>query len=132
LSRLLERLMEVCLATAGAQRGALLLEEDGRSMVRVVGSVSEPVVLTHTPLAASNDVPRAVIEHVRKTGDSLVLADALHHPGFATDPYVVARGVQSVVALPIRRQAHRVGILYLENDLATHVFIQDRLRVLQL
>ncbi len=40
LDRLLGKLMEICLATAGAERGALaLVEQDGRLMVRAVGSI---------------------------------------------------------------------------------------------
>src|SRR5262249_56589577 len=40
--------------------------------------------------------------------------------------------VRSVFCLPILRQAKVVGLLYLENDLATHAFTPNRINVLKL
>jgi predicted ATPase/signal transduction histidine kinase len=132
LDRLLEKLMHVCLATAGAERGALLIEEDGKLLVRVVGSATERVSLEHRPLETSEDVPRTAIEHVRTTGDILVLADAVRQGTFASDPYIAKHAVRSSLVLPIRRQATLVGLLYLENNLAPSLFTPDRVGVLQL
>src|SRR5262249_2474368 len=77
-------------------------------------------------------VPVTVVEQVRKTGEVVVLANAAQQGGFSSDPYIVTRAVKSALALPIRRKAKLVGVLYLENDLATRVFSPERVRVLQL
>ena len=132
LDRLLEKLMAVCLATAGAQHGALLLEEDGTWMVRVLGSVGEPTVLQRTPVAISEGVPRAVIRHAQRTGEALVLADAAHQGPFTSDPYIAREKVRSLLTLPVRYQGQMVAILFLRNDLATSVFTPDRVKVLEL
>ncbi len=132
LGRLLEKLMGVCLEVGGAQRGALLLEEEGALVVRAVGSVSEPVSMERTPLASSQQVPGTMVDHAYRTGNAVVLADAAHQGWFASDAYVVAHMVKSALAVPIRRQAKAVGVLYLENNLATRAFTPKRVRVLQL
>ncbi|MFP2930096.1 AAA family ATPase [Pyxidicoccus sp. 3LG] len=131
LDRLLEKLMTVCLEVAGAQCGALVLHEEDALFVRAVGSTSEPVSLGRTPVEASRHVPPSMVAHAYRTGDAVILADA-RQSAFSTDAYVVSRGLKSALAVPIRRQASFVGVLYLENNLATRAFAPDRVRVLQL
>jgi predicted ATPase/signal transduction histidine kinase len=130
--RLLEKMMGVCLATAGAERGAFLLEEEGRLFGRVVASVDQPARLRRTPAELFEHAPSTLIERVRSTGDVIVLADALRQGNFTSDRYLVAHGVRSALALPIVRQTKLVGVLYLENNLASSIFTPDRVRVLQL
>jgi signal transduction histidine kinase len=132
LDRLLGKLMEVCLAAAGAQRGAFILEEEQGPHVRAMGTVAEPAVLLRSPLASSPHVPRTLIEQVRRSGQVLVLADATQQGGPAEDPYLSAQRIRSVLALPISRQGKLVGVLYVENNLATRVFTPDRVQLLQL
>ena len=48
----------------------------------------------------------------------------------AGDPYFAEGGSMSVLALPIRRNEARLGVVYLENKLATRAFTRDRVHVL--
>ncbi|WP_257458561.1 GAF domain-containing sensor histidine kinase [Archangium lipolyticum] len=132
LERLLEKLMGVCLEAAGAQRGALVLEEKDSLCLRAVGTVSEPVSLLHSTLEESGQVPGTVIEHAYRSGETLVLADAARQGRFSSDPYVVQHAVKSALAIPIQRTGRTVGVLYLENNLATRAFTPERVRVLRL
>ncbi|WP_164018976.1 AAA family ATPase [Pyxidicoccus trucidator] len=131
LDRLLEKLMAVCLEAAGATRGALVLNESGALVVRALGDVSEPVSLEHLPLASADTVPGSVVQHAYATGETLVLGDAAHQGRFVMDPCVVRRSIKSALAVPIQRQARTVGVLYLENDLATRAFTPERVGVLR-
>ncbi|MFP2934472.1 GAF domain-containing protein, partial [Pyxidicoccus sp. 3LG] len=131
LDRLMEKLMAVCLEAAGATRGALVLDEAGTLVVRARGAISEPVNLEHSSLAASEEVPVSVVEHAYATGETLVLGDAAHQGRFVADPCVVRRSIKSALAVPIQRQARTVGVLYLENDLATRAFTPERVGVLR-
>jgi predicted ATPase/signal transduction histidine kinase len=132
--RLLEKLLEVCLASAGAERGALVLEEGDRLFLRAAGRVSEPVSLARTPLEeASSLVPVALLRRVYASNEPVVIGDASQPgPGGFDEPSFAARTVLSVVAVPLRRQGRRVGVLYLENNLCAQVFTPDRVQVLQL
>ena len=132
LDRLLEKLLAVCLEAGGAQRGALALHEDGELWVRALGAVSEPPVIERTRLSLAAQLPRSILEDVHRTGEPVVLADAARRGRFTADPDVIARSVRSALAVPVRKQARVVGVLYLENDLATRAFTKERARVLDL
>ena len=129
---LIARLMAVCLEVAGAERGALVLEQEGEPMLRAVAR------------AASRSVSKAPYRW-RRAGSyrSRGGGDAAHRrcPGagrtrrriarFAEDPYIAERQVRSVLAVPMLRQATVIGVLYLENNLATRAFGPSRVRILQ-
>lgn len=135
LDRLLEKLMSVCLAAAGADRGAVLLDEAGTLYLRATGSVAGPAALQRRPLDQCQAlVPCTFIEHVSRGDEAVVISDAVRpgHGGFPDDPYFAAGGARSVMALPMRRQGQGLGVLYLENALATRVFTPDRVQVLRL
>ena len=59
-----------------------------------------------------------------------MVGDASVHEDLASDPYIAAHTVRSLLALPILRQARLMGVLYLENNLATRVFTPERVRLL--
>ena len=86
LDRLLEKLMTTCLEVAGAEQGALVLEQPDGLAVRATGAVSQPVSLAPTALGASEVVPRSLVKHVFTTGEPVVLPDAVHHGGFTRTP----------------------------------------------
>jgi signal transduction histidine kinase len=130
--QLLDRLMTVCLEAGGAQRGALVLEEEDGPVLRAMAELGQPVELTARPFEASGLVPVSVIEEARRSATALVLSDAALHPRFAEDPYIAERYVRSVLAVPIVRQATAMGVLYLENNMATRAFTPERVRVLSL
>ncbi len=135
LERLLEKLIAVCLEVAGARSGALVLAQgggDGRLQVRARGAVAEPVALERTALGTSPGLPRTLVEHVFSHGEAVVLGDASRHGDFIADPYFASGGVKSALAMPLWRQGRPLGVLYLENNLATRMFTAERVRLLQL
>jgi signal transduction histidine kinase len=132
LDRLIETLMESCVAAAGAEKAVLLLEEEGGLFARAAATVGASTLLEKVPLAECAGVARSAIEHARKAQSEIVLADAATRGDFVRDPHIAGERVRSVLVLPIRRQAKLVGILYFENNLATRAFTPDRVRILQL
>ncbi|WP_437929370.1 AAA family ATPase [Sorangium sp. So ce291] len=132
LDRLLEKLLGVCLEAAGAQRGALVLEEEGQLFVQAVGRVAAPVSIERTPLDRSREVPAKVVERAHRAREILVLDDATSAPELAGDPYFADGGSTSILVLPIRRKEARLGVVYLENKLTTYAFTRDRVHVLEL
>ena len=73
-------------------------------------------------LDAASDVPRSVIQFVRKTGEDIVLNDADAEERFPADAYLHGRSPLSILCVPIVYQSRPAGILYLENDLTTAAF----------
>ena len=62
----------------------------------------------------------------------MILDDALAQNPFSEDEYICQKRARSVLCLPLVKQAELIGVLYLENNLASHVFTPARISVLEL
>src|SRR6202035_2837558 len=61
-----------------------------------------------------------------------ILDDASAQNRFSADEYICQKRGRSVLCLPLVKQAKLIGVLYLENNLASHVFTPSRTSVLEL
>jgi PAS domain S-box-containing protein len=62
----------------------------------------------------------------------VILDDALAQNPFSADEYVCEKHARSILCVPLVKQAKLIGVLYLENNLASHVFTPARISVLEL
>jgi PAS domain S-box-containing protein len=62
----------------------------------------------------------------------VILDDALAQNPFSSDEYICRKHARSLLCLPLVKQAKLIGVLYLENNLASHVFTPARITVLEL
>jgi PAS domain S-box-containing protein len=134
LDRLIERLMATVVKYASADRGLLLLpQQGGIRLVAEAETKSEAVAVT---LVSRGDVaaelPASVLDCVVRTHETVILDDALTADGHAEDAYVLRARPRSVLSLPLVKQGQLVGVLYLENGLSSHLFTPDRLAILRL
>lgn len=140
LRRLLQKLMQIVLENTGAQRGFLILQKDNELVVAAEGSVEKsPIVLLYSrpvgPGKSDGDVaplPFAVINFVKRTLESVVLADARKDQQFGNDPFIIQSKPKSILCVPILNQGRLIAILYLENNLTTDAFTSDRIEVVQI
>ena len=131
LPALLERMMRVILQTAGAQRGALLVEEGSR--LRTEASLD---LQPGSPAAASGEATHAgaserIARYTLRTGEDVVLADAARTGEFTRDPYVVARGSKSILCMAVRHRDRVTGAFFLENELSAGAFTDERRELLR-
>jgi PAS domain S-box-containing protein len=77
------------------------------------------------------ELPESVLHTVIRTRESVILDDALAQSPFSVDEYLCQKQVRSVLCLPLVKQAKLIGVLYLENNLASHVFTPARISVLE-
>jgi GAF domain-containing protein len=73
-----------------------------------------------------------VLHYVIRTRESVILDDALAQNPFPADEYFCQKHTRSVLCLPLVKQAKLIGVLYLENNLASHVFTPARISLLEL
>lgn len=134
LDKLLETLLNVLIANAGADKCVLLLQQNQNlQMVAIAKSEQQPQILTTPiPLETSNDVPIGVINWVKRSLETLVLNDARANSQFIGDRYVIQNQPKSMLCSPILKQGQLLGILYLENRLTVGAFTSDRLEILNL
>jgi serine phosphatase RsbU (regulator of sigma subunit) len=133
LASLLEKLLNLTMENAGAQRGILLLESEEQLLVEAETSVDnrETTVGQSTPLDRSTALSRSIVNYVARTGESVVLDDAAGQGKFANTPYVLNARPKSILCMPLKTKDKLVGVLYLENNLAAGVFTPGNLEVLK-
>jgi predicted ATPase/signal transduction histidine kinase/ActR/RegA family two-component response regulator len=130
--QLMEKLMQFAIENAGAQSGYFILDWGGALTIEATRSVvNDRTDIRKIPLAESEQVPTSIIEHVFLNKTDIVLPDA-QVSEFKADPVVTARGVRSALCIPALNQGKVVGALYLENNLATAVFTQERTQLIKL
>jgi signal transduction histidine kinase len=132
LQQLLSTLMRVVIENAGASRGALILLNDLESQVVVSCGDAQTCILEPTPLDESHCVPLSIINRVKHTKEVLVLHAAREQSSFTVDPYLMSQRPQSLLCSPLLNQGKLLGIVYLENNLATGAFPRERVELLNL
>lgn len=134
LDRLLDRIVEILLANAGAERVVLILDAGEQALIQAEGSADprQVEVLQARPLADSHDLPLSIVRMVRRLRRPVVLADAAAEGEFRHDPRVMAVGLRSVLCLPLTLQSQVLGVVYLENNLASDVFGSLRLETIEI
>ncbi len=140
LDQLLKTLMEIVVTNAGAQRGFLILQEEGELRLEAERTINEEVkLLDSQPLTKVNrqrekdlTLSVAIINYVARTHESIVLNDATNEGNFIRDPYIVQTRPKSVLCTPLIKQGLLSGILYLENNLTTNAFTPERVEFSQL
>ena len=134
LEKLLDTLMRIAIEQAGAERGLLILLRGEALRIEAEATTSGDTIVVHLrdePIDGGV-LPESIISYVVRTQESVILDDASAQHPFAADAYVQERHAHSVLCLPLLKQAELIGVLYLENNLAPHVFTPSRLTVLKL
>ncbi|BAY26478.1 serine/threonine protein kinase and signal transduction histidine kinase with GAF and PAS/PAC sensor [Calothrix sp. NIES-2100] len=130
LDKLLSSLMKILIENAGAQTGFLILENSGKWAIEASCELNDDEkvyatqVLQSLPIA--NRLPESIINYVIRTHESVILNDATSESHFINEPYIQQNQTKSLLCLPLLNQSKLVGVLYLENQLATGVFTLDR------
>ncbi len=133
LSSLLDTLMRTVIENAGAQRGCLALLHGEELTIEAEATVEGPLVSVSEPgRDRLRAIPASIVNYVRRTHESVMLADASEQNAFFADEEVGGERPVSVLCLPLMRQANLVGMLYLENRLVKGAFTADRIAVLEL
>src|SRR5712672_2436002 len=134
LGKLIETLMSIAIEHAGAERGLLILfpgDEPQLVAEATTGRGQIEVTLRETAPSTA-ELPEAVLHYVIRTRESVILDDALAQNPFSADGYICEKHARSVLCLPLVKQSKLIGVLYLENNLASHVFTPARISVLEL
>ncbi|NER33447.1 MAG: AAA family ATPase [Oscillatoria sp. SIO1A7] len=133
LGALLEKLLLLAFKNAGAQKGILILADESETItIEASGEAEGEIqVLQSIPVSESQDLPIGIINYVQRTKEDVVLSEATTEGIFTGEAYIVGRQPKSILCAAIVNQGKLLGILYLENNLATGAFTPDRLELLK-
>ncbi len=134
LENLLRHLMESLIQNSGAQKGMLILNENGKLLIKAEKAEGETEirVMNFLPVESSDRLSIAVVRYVINSRKSLILNDAAGDGSFADTDYIQKHRPKSILCSPLHHQNRLLGLLYLENNAATHVFTRERIRILNL
>ncbi len=131
LEALLAQLMQIVLENAGADKGALVLNNAGTWEV-VAQCAKEACELSATPLDNADTLPVSLVRAVQRTQKTIILNQVEKDTRFAADTYLIQQQPKSLFSTPILNQGQLIGILYLENNLSAGAFTTERVDVLNL
>lgn len=132
LNDLLETLLKILLESAGAERGYIILKEQGQLIIEAAGMIDQPYkVLQNEPIDTHTDFCYSVVQHVQTFHEAVIINNAIEDETYANDAYVRKFKPLSILCVPIMHQQHLIGILYLENNILQNAFNQKHLEILK-
>ncbi len=131
LDALLSKLMHIVLENAGADQGALILD-NSETWEIVAECVNGNCYLSTIALKQTDNLPSSIINTVKRTQQTLLINNIEQDKTFVRDPYLRQKPPKSLCCIPILNQGKLIGILYLENNLTTEAFTPEHLEILNL
>ncbi len=142
LDKLLSSLMKILIENAGAQRGYLILSQQGQLLIQAEGTIDSvnmafpdknPIlVLQSIPVSNFQGLSELIVNYVARTKESVVLNNAIKDGKFSNDSYIKNYQPKSILCAPLINQGKLISIVYLENNLIPGAFTQERLEILNL
>jgi PAS domain S-box-containing protein len=134
LEKLIDMLMRTAIEHAGAERGLLILPRGDELRIASEATTSGDSVIVGPREAsvAAVALPESIVHYVVRAQESVILDDASAENPFSADTYVRQHHARSILCLPLINQAKLIAVLYLENNLTSHVFTPTRISVLKL
>jgi PAS domain S-box-containing protein len=134
LERLLGQLMRLALTNAGAQRGIMVLNRQGRLYIEAEARVDEaPRFFASLALDTGHDhLPVSIVNYVARTKETVVVDDAFEQQHFRHDKYIRAQQPRALLCMPILYHGELTAVLYIEHADSPSVFDQTRLETLKI
>ncbi len=129
--KLLATLMQIALASAGAETGILVSHQDAEWLV-VAKANQNQTETCQIPLVECQELPQSLIYSVGRRQKIAVFDHLSAETQFAGDRYIITSQPKSVLCIPISKQGKLLAILYLENNLTVGAFTSERIETLQI
>ncbi|MFO0581114.1 MAG: sigma 54-interacting transcriptional regulator [Anaeromyxobacter sp.] len=125
LPRLLDEMMDALVEITQADKGFLILLEDGEMSVRAARNVARETIE-----GAVAPVSDSIIQKVVETRRPIVVADAANDAEWSESASVVNLKLCSVMCAPLMQKGDVFGVIYLGNDNVVSLFDERALEVL--
>ncbi len=134
LERLLQKVMHMSVTSAGAQRGYLILESEGKLIIEASEDIDsdETKVMQSMPLQECADICQAIVNYVHHSGKDVILGNAAQEGPFTDDSYIIRTQRKSILCTSIMNKGKISGIIYMENNLSVDAFTPERLEILRI
>lgn len=127
VSTLLEGIMDEVVDLVNAEKGFLVLVEDGVPRIRVARNVNR-----ETLLDAEGMISDSIIKHVLETMEPLIISDAYSDKAFNAAASVINLRLSSIMCMPLLDRGNILGLIYVGNDNVVNLFRQNDLDMLRI
>lgn len=134
IEKLLEKMIQIVMENAGANRAVMITQRDNRLMVIAESSTenNEVAFFDNIPLTNYDKAPVSMIHFVARSLRVLSLEDASIDEYYMKDRYVQIKKPRSVLCMPLIYKNQLTAILYLENNLVSGAFTTDKVQTLNM
>ena len=134
LETLLRKFLDLIKQNSGAQRSYLIVKENTHWNIHAShdNNSDDYKILESSPYSEAL-ISNHIVQYVMKSEELVIINDASQQKhDFTLDPYFNSEHILSVLCLPIKLQNEMIGVLYLENNINTNVFTENRITTLNL
>jgi serine phosphatase RsbU (regulator of sigma subunit) len=134
LEKLLKSMLMLIMENAGSEYAVIIKNDDGVYTIEAKGRHgSENIeVLQSEDLKKSEAVPLNVVKYVIRTRKLHVIDDAIEDKNYSDNKYIQQHKVKSIFCYPVIHKNKLVAVLYLENNLSSHVFTPSRVETINI
>ncbi|MEI7028372.1 AAA family ATPase [Paenibacillus sp. y28] len=131
MDAMLGKIMNTIMKYAGAGKGALLTASNDTLLIQIYAEADEaqpvpgPLEMTDSSL-----LPEGIIRYVFRTQEN-VHYSAGEESWLIHNPYIAKHHPGSALCIPVTVHGTMLGVLYLENKLASGVFAHERMTVIR-
>src|SRR5207248_2499161 len=122
---LLEQLLDAVVEVTHADKGFIILLEEGRLEVKAARNLARENIED-----AVSRVSDSIVQKVVRTRAPLVVADAVNDAEWSASSSVVNLKLCSVMCAPLMERGNPFGVIYVGNDNVVSLFEQKDLEVL--
>jgi adenylate cyclase len=128
VEEVLQQVMDIVFDHVPADRGFLMLREDGESSALV------PMVVKHrNPSSGGEDritISKTIADTVMKDRVAILTSDAMVDPRFGAGDSIRFHGIRSAMCSPLWHEEQVIGIIHVDSPMLTNCFTADDLDVL--
>ncbi|MBN2503649.1 MAG: GAF domain-containing protein [Anaerolineales bacterium] len=126
LDEVLNQVMDAVIGLTDAERGCLMLVEEGGTLSFRVGRNFAQETLDLDDMQIS----RTVIDTVIESGEGVVSTNAQDDPRFSQGDSVVSFSLRSLMCAPLKARDQVIGVVYVDNRAREGIFTPDDLTLL--
>ncbi len=135
LEKLLKATLQVLLENAGAQKGFLIEDNEGRIVVLAQNGGDRQDTNEEKSIQHSRNnkmFPVSLVNTALRTSEAIVIDNASKINPFSSDPYITREKPLSVMCVPLPLHDQWRAAVYLENNLTHSAFSEERVKIIKL
>jgi transcriptional regulator with GAF, ATPase, and Fis domain/tetratricopeptide (TPR) repeat protein len=123
---ILETIVDAMIEFTGAERGFILLVEQGEPKIRIARNMDQEAVTD-----SEDNLSLTLVKRVLHTGEPVVILDAKTDDRFSSSASVQRWNLHAILCLPLVLRDAAIGVIYLDNRSHAGRFSQEMIEILQ-